>query len=70
MEWASIRASTESFLADSIKPQVFTRATSAVATSSTNCQPSAASRPANSSESTSFRAQPRVTKATLLGLDT
>ena len=64
-ELASSKASTESFLADSIKPQVFTSATSAFSTSSTRIQPSAANRPANSSESTSLRAQPRVTTATV-----
>jgi hypothetical protein len=57
-------------LADSIKPQVLTNAISAVAGSSTNCQPSSASRPASSSESTSFLAQPKVTRATVLGSDT
>ena len=64
-EFASRSASTESFLADSIKPQVFTTATSADSTSSTRVQPSAASRPASSSESTSLRAQPIVTMATV-----
>ena len=64
-EFASSSASTESFLADSIKPHVLTSATSACSTSSTNVQPSAANRPANSSESTSLRAQPRVTTATV-----
>ena len=62
---ASSRASTESFLAASTKPQVLTTATSASAASSTSSQPSAARRPASSSESTSLRAQPRVTRATV-----
>ena len=64
-ELASSRASTESFFADSINPHVLTNATSAFSTSSTRIQPSAAKRPANSSESTSLRAQPRVTTATV-----
>ena len=55
----------ESFFADSIKPQVLTTATSAASTSETKVQPSAARRPANSSESTSLRAQPIVTIATV-----
>ena len=55
----------ESFFADSIKPQVFTTATSASSTSLTRVQPSAAKRPASSSESTSLRAQPMVTIATV-----
>ena len=55
----------ESFLACSTKPQVLTTATSASAASSTRRQPSAASRPASSSESTSLRVHPRVTSATL-----
>src|SRR5690242_3532266 len=62
---ASRRASTESFLAASTKPQVLTTATSASSASSTSCQPSASKRPASSSESTSLRAQPRVTSATV-----
>ena len=64
-EFASRSASMESFFADSINPHVLTNATSADSTSSTNVQPSAASRPANSSESTSFREHPRVTTATV-----
>ena len=64
-EFASSRASIESFLADSIKPHVLTNATSADSTSSTNVQPSAAKRPASSSESTSFREHPKVTTATV-----
>ncbi len=56
--------STESFFACSMKPHVFTRTTSAPSVSSDSSQPPAASRPASSSESTSLRAQPRVTNAT------
>ncbi len=59
----------ESFLACSTKPQVFTTATSASAASSTRVQPSAARRPASSSESTSLRVHPRVTSATLPRLE-
>jgi hypothetical protein len=62
---AARMASTESFLADSMKPQVFTRTASAPSASSTNRYPPAASRPASSSESTSLRAHPRVTTATV-----
>ena len=68
-ELASNKASIESFLADSMKPQVFTRATSADSTSSTRVQPSAANRPANSSESTSLREHPKVTTATVRFID-
>ena len=64
-ELASSKASIESFLADSINPQVFTTATSASSTSETSVHPSAASLPASSSESTSLRAQPIVTIATV-----
>ena len=64
-ELASSKASIESFFADSIKPQVLITAISACAASSINCHPSAAKRPANSSESTSFRAQPIVMRATV-----
>ena len=67
-EWASSNASTESFLALSINPQVLITAISALAGSETNTQPSAANRPANSSESVSFRAQPKVTSATVRGV--
>jgi hypothetical protein len=59
--------STESFLAASTNPQVLTTTVSASAASDTSVNPSAASRPASSSESTSFRAQPRVTSATDIG---
>jgi hypothetical protein len=61
---AASRVSTESFLAASTKPQVFTTTVSASSGSSTRRKPSAASRPASSSESTSLRAHPRVTRAT------
>src|SRR6185436_17705663 len=61
---ASSSASTLSFLACSTKPQVLTSTVSAPAGSSTSRNPSAASRPASSSESTSLRAQPSVTTAT------
>ena len=66
-EWASSSASTESFLALSIKPQVLTSATSAKAGSDTRVQPSADNLPASSSESTSLRAHPSVTSATVRG---
>ena len=66
-EWAWINASIESFFALSINPHVLITAISAFAGSETNCQPSAANRPANSSESVSFRAQPNVTSATVRG---
>jgi hypothetical protein len=55
----------ESFLACSTKPHVLTTATSASAASSTRVHPSDCSRPASSSESTSLRVHPRVTRATL-----
>ncbi len=61
---ASSSASTLSFLACSTKPQVLTSTVSAPAGSSTSRNPSAASRPASSSESTSLRAHPSVTTAT------
>ena len=51
-------------MAASTKPQVFTTTVSASSGSSTSRKPSASSRPASSSESTSLRAQPRVTRAT------
>ena len=57
----------ESFLACSTNPQVLTTMTSGVASSasrSTSSQPLPCSRPASSSESTSLRAQPRVSRAT------
>ena len=54
----------ESCLAFSTKPQVLTTTTSAPSPSVVTCQPSACSRAASSSESTSLRAQPRVSRAT------
>ena len=48
----------ESFLAASMKPQVFTTTTFAASGSVTRVNPPAASLPASSSESTSLRAQP------------
>ena len=59
------RVSTESFLAASTKPQVLTTTVSASSGSATSRKPPASSRPASSSESTSLRAQPRVTRATV-----
>jgi hypothetical protein len=59
-------ASTESFFALSMKPHVLTSTASAPSASSTSRYPPAASRPASSSESTSLRAHPRVTTATVL----
>ena len=64
---ASSRVSTLSFLAASTNPQVLTTTVSASSASSTSRKPSASSRPASSSESTSLRAQPRVTRATESG---
>src|SRR3981081_3228499 len=61
---AASRVSTESFLADSTNPQVFTTTTSDSSGSVASSQPPAASRPASSSESTSLRAQPRVSSET------
>ena len=61
---ASSSVSTESFLACSTNPQVLTITVSASAGSATRVNPPAASRPASSSESTSLRAQPKVTSAT------
>src|SRR5690349_12649096 len=66
---AASRVSMESRLAFSTKPQVFTRTTSAPSPSVVTSQPSLASRAASSSESTSLRAQPRVSKATLGAAD-
>ena len=62
---AASSVSTESCLADSTNPQVFTTTTSASAGSSTRPNPASSSRPASSSESTSLRAQPMVTSATV-----
>src|SRR6478736_6813367 len=63
---ASSSVSTESFLAASTKPQVFTMTVSASSGSSTRRKPPASRRPASSSESTSLRAQPSVTSATVV----
>src|SRR3954449_6619549 len=57
--------SMESRLAASTKPQVLTTTASASPASSTMFHPAPVSRAASSSESTSLRAHPRVTKATL-----
>src|SRR4051794_19927584 len=57
--------SMESRLAASTNPHVLTTTASALSASSTTFQPAPVSRAASSSESTSLRAQPRVTKATL-----
>src|SRR5260221_8811489 len=54
----------DSCFAASMKPQVLTSTTSASA-STASVQPAASSRAASSSESTSFRAQPSVTRLTL-----
>src|SRR5580658_8352501 len=51
-----------------MKPQVFTRTTLA-SPSEVRSQPAAASRAASSSESTSLRAQPRVTRLTVRAPD-
>src|SRR3954470_12355855 len=64
---ASSSVSTESFLAASTKPQVFTITVSASSGLSTSRNPPASRRPASSSESTSLRAQPSVTRATVAG---
>src|SRR3954451_15564494 len=63
---ASSRVSTESFFAASTKPHVFTTTVSASSGSLTSRNPPASSRPASSSESTSLRAQPSVTRATVV----
>src|SRR5690349_21689907 len=66
--WAAASSvSMESCLAFSTKPQVLTRTTSAPSASVLTCQPPASRRAANSSESTSLRAQPRVSRATRRG---
>src|SRR4051794_29307728 len=57
--------SMESRLAASTNPHVLTTTASALSASSTTFQPAPVSRAASSSESTSLRAHPRVTKATL-----
>ncbi len=58
--------SMDSRLAASMNPQVLTSTASADSAFSTRSQPPTDSRPANSSESTSFRAHPSVTIATFL----
>ena len=56
----------DSCLAASMKPQVLTQdAAPGVAVRPASVQPAASSRPASSSESTSLRAQPRVTRLTV-----
>ena len=54
----------DSCLAAWMKPQVFTRTTLA-SPSEVSSQPAAVSRAASSSESTSLRAQPSVTRLTV-----
>lgn len=56
-------------LAASTNPQVFTTTVSASAGSATSRNPPSESRPASSSESTSLRAHPNVTMATVRGAD-
>src|SRR5580693_6902964 len=58
----------DSCLAAWMKPQVFTSTTLA-SSAEVRSQPEAVSRAASSSESTSFRAQPRVTRLTVRGAD-
>src|SRR5579859_4639217 len=53
-----------------MKPHVLTRTTSASSPSPRSVQPPAARRAASSSESTSLRAQPSVTRLTVRELDT
>src|SRR6516162_9733682 len=60
----------DSCLAAWMKPQVLTSTTSASSPSSRSVQPPADRRAASSSESTSLRAQPRVTRLTVRELDT
>src|SRR5215204_6557703 len=62
---AASSVSIESCFAFSTKPHVFTSTTSACDPSVLTCHPSPASRAANSSESTSLRAQPNVSRATV-----
>src|SRR3989338_3075947 len=59
--------SIDSAFAASMKPQVFTTATSAPAAESTPRQPPAARPPSATSESTSVRAQPRLVRWILKG---
>ena len=63
-------SSMDSCLAAWMKPHVLTRTTSASSPSPRSVQPPAARRAASSSESTSLRAQPRVTRLTVRELDT
>src|SRR6185312_4216338 len=65
---AASSSSMDSYLAAWMKPQVFTRTTLA-SPSEVSSQPDAVSRAASSSESTSLRAQPSVTRLTVLGAD-
>ena len=58
----------DSCLAAWMKPQVFTSTTLA-SSADVRSQPDAVSRAASSSESTSLRAQPRVTRLTVRGAD-
>src|SRR3954454_22307118 len=64
---AASSVSIESCLAFSTKPQVLTTTTAAPSASVLTCQPPAYRPEANSSESTSLRAQPRVSRATRRG---
>src|SRR6201986_4994061 len=57
----------DSVFAASMNPHVLTRTTSASSPSPRSSQPPAASRAASSSESTSLRAQPSVTRLTVRG---
>src|SRR6478735_5305561 len=61
---AASTVSMESFLALATNAQVFTTTTSAPDGSATSWYPPICSRPAISEESTSLRAQPRVTRFT------
>ena len=65
---AASSSSIDSCLAAWMKPQVFTKTTLA-SSSSVSSQPEAVRRAASSSESTSLRAQPRVTRLTVRGAD-
>src|SRR4051812_18995771 len=65
---ASSSASTESFLAASTNPHVLTTTVSASSASSTSRNPPSSRRAASSSESTSLRAQPSVSTATVVGV--
>src|SRR4051812_1383100 len=65
---AASSVSIESCFAFSTKPQVLTTTTSAPEASVLTSQPPASRRAASSSESTSLRAQPRVSRATRRGV--